>query len=646
MVVVGGAYVAGLVLDARFREAGRLDYVHSGSTDVVFATGIVVSALVGSILLVRRPQHPVGWLFAAFAVATALDATLESYGVYGLYVRRGGAPGASAAAVVANSLFIVWITVLALVCSLTPDGAYLSSRWRRASQVLIASGALWFVLKLFSSGTLDKPFSSTDNPWAILPDLYPIRLLSAVVNNVLVVVAVVSIIVRFRRARGDARLQLRWMVVAAVPFPVLLALAFAAAVAGNDWLLSVAVAGFVVLLPVGAGLAVTRYHLFDVDRILSRAVTYLIVTGLLVASYVVVVLVVARALGEIARQSATATTLATLVAAGAARPVYVAVRDAIDRRFLRRRYDALHQVRTFVADPSPHVDIQQVLRQALEVPALRVAYWIDERSEWVSEDGRAVLIDDDAVIVTRGVRTIAAASDGGDDRRLLRIVLDEAAAELDNAGLRAAIATQLEEVRASRERIAGAHLEERRRIERDLHDGAQQRLLGSAAQMQAALLNGETERLRTALQSGVAEARATVVELRALANGLHPSVLADGGLAAALDDLSARFPVSIAVSTPGRRYPAIVEATMWFVACEGIANSIKHAQATHIDVRLDESGRELELIVVDDGRGGADPKGSGLRGLEDRVEAAGGRLVVTDNEPNGTRLEAVLPCES
>ncbi|HEY3833375.1 MAG TPA: histidine kinase [Acidimicrobiia bacterium] len=459
-------------------------------------------------------------------------------------------------------------------------------------------------------------------------------------------VAVVSIIVRFRRARGDARLQLRWMVVAAVPFPVLLALAFAAAVAGNDWLLSVAVAGFVVLLPVGAGLAVTRYHLFDVDRILSRAVTYLIVTGLLVASYVVVVLVVARALGEIARQSATATTLATLVAAGAARPVYVAVRDAIDRRFLRRRYDALHQVRTFVADPSPHVDIQQVLRQALEVPALRVAYWIDERSEWVSEDGRAVLIDDDAVIVTRGVRTIAAASDGGDDRRLLRIVLDEAAAELDNAGLRAAIATQLEEVRASRERIAGAHLEERRRIERDLHDGAQQRLLGSAAQMQAALLNGETERLRTALQSGVAEARATVVELRALANGLHPSVLADGGLAAALDDLSARFPVSIAVSTPGRRYPAIVEATMWFVACEGIANSIKHAQATHIDVRLDESGRELELIVVDDGRGGADPKGSGLRGLEDRVEAAGGRLVVTDNEPNGTRLEAVLPCES
>ena len=161
-------------------------------------------------------------------------------------------------------------------------------------------------------------------------------------------------------------------------------------------------------------------------------------------------------------------------------------------------------------------------------------------------------------------------------------MLDEAAPELDNAGLRAAVAVQLEQVRASRERIAEAQIDERRRIERDLHDGAQQRLLGTAAQMQAALLNGDPERLRAALELGVCESRNAVAELRALANGLHPAVLEDGGLPTALEDLSSRLPVSVAVSDPEQRYPPLVEATLWFVACEAVANATKHAASTSV----------------------------------------------------------------
>jgi signal transduction histidine kinase len=436
-----------------------------------------------------------------------------------------------------------------------------------------------------------------------------------------------------------------WMAIVAVPFPALVAFGWAGASTGNEALELIAGGGLVALLPIGAGLAVTRYRLYDVDQILSRAVTYLIVTGLVIGTYAAVVYVVARAVGQAVGRSPTAITVATLVAAAAARPLYAAVRDAIDRRFQRRRYEALRRVRSFVADPSRDAHIEEVLGEALGDPSLRVAYWDAERSGWVTRDGRSAAVASDAFEVERGGRTIAVVASSCDDRAMLRAALDEAAPELDNAGLRAAVAVQLEEIRASRERIARAQIDERRRIERDLHDGAQQRLLGIAAQMQAALLNGQPDRLRTALELGVSESRNAVEELRALATGLHPAVLEDGGLGAALDDLSSRLSVAVVTNGRERRYSPIVEATMWFVACEAVTNAVKHAGPTDVGVRLDHLGSEVRLIVEDHGTGGADPGGAGLRGLTDRVEAAGGRLTVTSIPARGTRVEAVLPCE-
>ena len=164
--------------------------------------------------------------------------------------------------------------------------------------------------------------------------------------------------------------------------------------------------------------------------------------------------------------------------------------------------------------------------------------------------------------------------------------------------------------------------------------------------MQAALVNGSPERLRAALELGVCESRNAVGELRALANGLHPAVLDHGGLPATLEDLSSRLPVTVAVNEAQRRYPPVVEATMWFVACEAVANATKHAAPTNITVRFDDLGDDVRLVIEDDGRGGADPDGHGLRGLADRVEAAGGRLTVTSAPATGTRVEAVVPSAS
>lgn len=381
------------------------------------------------------------------------------------------------------------------------------------------------------------------------------------------------------------------------------------------------------------------------DRIPSRALTYLLVSVRLAGAYAVVVVLAARPAGQAVSRSPVAIAFATLVAAAAARPLHRAVQDVLDRRFARRRYDALRQVRQFVTDPGVGASVSAMLSAALSDPTLRVAYWVADREQWVTERGHPTSPTADAVIVERAERPVAAINHGSEPE-LVAEAARAAAPELANAGLRAALALQLVEVRASRTRIAEAQMVERRRVERDLHDGARQRLLALAVNMQAGLINGTPGRLRTALEHGIAESRTAVVELRALANSLHPALLQDGGLSAALDDLASRLPIHVNMRQPDRRYPEQLEATAWFVLCEAVANAVKHAGPATVSVKVDESDHLLHLTVVDDGAGGADPSGRGLRGLADRAEAAGGSLHVNPEPNGGTRVEAVLPCGS
>jgi signal transduction histidine kinase len=210
--------------------------------------------------------------------------------------------------------------------------------------------------------------------------------------------------------------------------------------------------------------------------------------------------------------------------------------------------------------------------------------------------------------------------------------------------LRAAITLQLVEVRESRARIVEAQLAERRKIERDLHDGAQQRLLGMAMRLRAVEISGDPDRIRGALATTVDELQAAVRELRELANGLRPTVLIDGGLAAALDDLAARSPVPIHLETTAERFAPGVEETAWFIACEAVANAVKHAAPGAVAISAGRANGRLHLVIEDDGIGGADPAGRGLRGIADRAEAAGGTLTVHPRDGHGTVVIAELPC--
>jgi signal transduction histidine kinase len=238
------------------------------------------------------------------------------------------------------------------------------------------------------------------------------------------------------------------------------------------------------------------------------------------------------------------------------------------------------------------------------------------------------------------------------DRALATELLTESLSELDNIRLRAAVALQLEEVRDSRARIVSAQSDERRRIERNLHDGAQQRLLALAMQLRAAQLRHPSP-LPTdspadveVLDHTISELATAVRELRDLANGLRPAVLADAGLVAALDDLAGRVPMHVELDVDPVEIGESTEDTLWFIACEAVANAVKHADATSLRITLSTDGNTVTLACHDNGTGLARSDGAGLRGIADRAETAGGDISVHSVPGTGTTIEAVLPCAS
>jgi signal transduction histidine kinase len=218
---------------------------------------------------------------------------------------------------------------------------------------------------------------------------------------------------------------------------------------------------------------------------------------------------------------------------------------------------------------------------------------------------------------------------------------------LDNQRLQTELRAQLQEVRASRARIVAAGDAERRRLERDLHDGAQQQLLtlGLALQLARAELGHDTAQADELLAEAERELQEALLELRELARGIHPATLTDGGLASALHTLAARAPVPVSMFVDEHRLSTATETAAYFVVSEALANVAKHAHASRVFVGVEVRNGQAVVTVEDDGAGGVDfNKGSGLRGLCDRVEALGGSLEARSEDGKGTRIEAVLPC--
>jgi signal transduction histidine kinase len=300
--------------------------------------------------------------------------------------------------------------------------------------------------------------------------------------------------------------------------------------------------------------------------------------------------------------------------------------------------------------------VRDALAEALEDPSLELLFWLPDQGHYVDARGREyeLPVGNPARAVTKVDRDGQCVAAIVHDATLPQLrghveaVGAAAGLALENERLDAELRAKIAELRGSRERMLQIGLEERRRLERDLHDGAQQRLVSMALNIRLARakLNEDPLAAEQLLASAGEELESALEELRELARGIHPAVLTDRGLGTALQTLANRAPVPVELGElPDERLPEAVELAAYFVVAEALTNVAKYAEASHATVQVERENGRVVVEVSDDGVGGADPgRGTGLRGLADRLAVIEGRLQIESEKGQGTTVTARIPC--
>lgn len=618
-------------------------------TSVLFGLYNVTIVMIGALIAVRHPRNPIGWILTGFGTQTAvLSDFVAAYG------HRASLEGWSAGPLAEWIGFGTWslgalMWVLALL--FIPTGRLPGPRWRLVAWMGCA-GALLYIPAWLLDPANGANFVSGVNPYAVPGPPYGV--LTAVGGGLLTLAAVgslASLVVRYAAAGPVERLQLKWVALAGLAIVVILpvCIAFYTRSAVVQAMLPVVLT----VAALGLGAAVLRYRLFDVDRIINRTVVYLTLSILLAAAYGATVITLGAALGGFSSWTAAAGTLA---AAAAFRPLRRAVQDTVDRRFYRQKHDAGVRIDGFLdglrAGTEQPEQVENLLRDVLRDPTLKVLLLLPASNHYSDVYGNPIEPDPGrpAVRLDRGgtADVLVEYAPAGDPARdaMVRGAIERSRLAVEIARLGVDLSRQLVELDRSRARITSAADEERRRIQRDLHDGAQQRLVTVGISLRAAeaRLRAEGQAAQAdQLDAAVADLATTIEELRDLTQQL-PLAQLDAGIGAAFRELAERAPLPVTVEVPVGRLDRAVEATAYFVGCEGLTNVIKHAQASAAILSAVRRNGSLLVSVADNGVGGAAARvGSGLAGLADRVDAAGGRLLVR-SDAAGTLVTAELPC--
>jgi len=647
------AFLFGLTVSVELASVALSWRLEPAYDTLLYAVYALAMAGAGALVASYRPGNVIGWLFCGFALLNALASDFAQG--WGLRAAAEGWAGGAAGEWVSITSWLPsgfgWI----LTFLLFPDGRLAGRGWRPVPWIGAAGLAL-SVAGWSLSPDRGRDFASGHNPVAV--ETLPTDALLGVGMTLFVaalVASVVSLVLRFRRSRGIERQQLKWFAFAASIAGLVLPVSFA------FWyvtpIVQVLAAFALTALPIATSAAILRYRLYDIDVLISRTLTYGAITVLLAATYVATTLALGTTFG---RGSTWVTATATLVAALAFRPLRARVQDVVDRRFNRARYDALRRMADFLealrSGRAAPEDVQAVLRELLSDPGLELLVFLPESQLYVDLGG-ALRTDTEAdgrgrISIERGGQPLGVVlhdSTIEGNRVLLRRVVEAGGLAVEITRLRVELRRQLAEVEASRARIVAAGHAERRRIERDLHDGAQQRLVSIGLALRHAqheLGTASPERANSTLNGAVAEVAVAIHELRELAHGLPPAQL-DAGLAPAFRDLARRAPLPVHVQVPRERFDLGVEAAVYFIGCEGLTNAVKHASATKVAITAFRQDGRLVVTVADDGVGGAAPsQGTGLTGLADRVAALGGTLRIDSLPGAGTTLTAELPCGS
>ncbi len=626
-----------------------------------WVVAILSSSGVGLALAIRRGSNPIGWLLLANGLVLTAFGIADGYAGYSVLEDPGAMPG-GAWAVLFNErawpLLFVFVTAIAW---LFPDGRLPSPRWRPYAIAATASYTVLIVLSFLAAERFSGEYAHVSSP---LPELsesvigipFLVTGLGALAS---LVAGALAVRTRFRRASGVERQQLKWLTFAAVLIPAavvtcLVEIAITGDGGGGPATEAALVVAFVAV-PAAIGIAVMRYRLYEIDRLINRTLVYAVVSAVLAAVFAAVSLSLGVAIGS---GSTLATAAATLAVALLFGPLRKRAQLLVDRRFDRARYEGLRTVERFLADlwegrAAPEAT-EAVLAQALGDPGLQLLFRLPGGEVEVDATGREVDValgpDRARTPVRRGtipLATVVHDAALGERPDLLESVIGAAGLAIEITRLGVEARRQLAEVEESRARIVTAGYEERRRLERDLHDGAQQRLvsIGLALRHAQGQLPAESAAART-LDSTVDELARAIAELRELARGVRPAGL-DDGLARALGDLVSRSRLRTRVEVTEERFEDKLETAAYFVASEALANAAKHAGASHVVLRAERQNGSLVVSVGDDGVGGAVPsEGSGLSGITDRVAALGGRVTVVSPPGRGTVVTAELPCGS
>ncbi|WP_109508116.1 sensor histidine kinase [Nocardioides speluncae] len=616
---------------------------------VEVAVGVLLAAVAaGAAVLVSRhaPANAVGPILMLGAFVAVFDTSMTGYAIV---AGAGELPAPLWFVAAREGSWMLLYVPMALLLLHFPDGRLPSRRWRVVPIALLVVISVFFVVAALIPWPYPAPFEDRQHPEVEWMAAALFVVLPAFMATLIASLA--SAVVRYRRSGEVARRQLRMLALAGISLPLTLLVCWLSYLVldGPD-LVVIGLLFMFLAFPIAAAVAVIRHDLYDVDRALVLTTVYGIIGAGLLLVFTVVSAVTGLALAGGSTVLAVIATAASALALGTLRPRLV---DSVGRRLYPARARALaaiEDLRTRVhrGEAVPE-QLEPVLRRALADPELRIGYVVPGGEGFRDRDGRPVPSGPGAQTITVGdevVGVLVAAASAAP--WLMRDVAEASGLVVEIARLRLELAQALRDVEASRSRLLRAGYEERKRLELDLHDGAQQRLVSLGMSLRLAqrhLVDGTVD-VDSVLDGAVAELGTAVGELRQIAHGLRPSCL-DDGLPAALASLTQGIPLPVTVELETGALPDHVSTTAYYVASEALANAVKHAEAGAIDLVVRQHDDSVAVLVTDDGRGGAVVKaGSGLAGLRDRVAALGGSIGVTSPPGQGTRIEAVLPCGS
>jgi signal transduction histidine kinase len=639
---------------------------------------------VGAVVASRVRGNPLGWLMLTIGLGFVLVGLTSELVTYG-YVTQPSAsvPFLGVAVWLGNWVFFTVLTPIPLILLLFPTGRVHSPRWRWVPAAVVALAVTATVAVIFNPRLIDNDIVQVANPTgveALRAVLGPVLFATTAGLFIASVASVVALFLRFRRASGDERQQIRWLAYLAALACVLLVGTVVSGISVDEdqfipffevlWLALLACIG--VAFPVAIGLSILRHGLFDLDLVIKRTAVFAVLVASLMMVGGVATLLVGLGVVPSLDERPALLLVAGVILGLLLVPLYRFCTWLADRLVFGGRstpYEVLTEFSGRVGATYSSEDVlprmAQLVGEATRASSariwLRVGRELHTAATWPPGSPTATSLDTDPdelpelrgeeafevrhqgeLLGALGVEPTPSDPMTPAKRRIVRDLAAQAGFVLRNVRL-------IEELRASRQRLVAAQDQERRKLERNIHDGAQQRLVALTVKLRLLEQIAERDPARVVQMAEQLQADATdaLEELRDLARGIYPPLLADQGLSAALEAQARKSPLPVAIDSGEiGRLTQDVEAAVYFSCLEALQNVAKYADASRVTISLDRTDGFLSFAVSDDGVG-FDPEatthGTGLQGIADRLDALGGTFTVTSAPGTGTSLHGTVP---